>query len=641
MANRFSTKDSKRSNRFSIAVDTVKGIPRAFSEVIGQPALRSFAGIASAITGKPFKPTGRFQQDLYGTDKPITLGSVGKEFRGGIGGDRPRAFDPAIGLFAGLADTTPTGRQVKGVLSAADELVTPVSKLIKAIRGASAPRKALESAYTAERAVRASKASEVFQGGQKGYFKALGQLKGELAQKPQFTPIDFAQGDVDGLFSQVQTQNGLDFFEKLSASNGLQGLLEGKIPPKSQLSLLEDVFGKDLIVAIREKRPLSEKLWEGVKDVLNIPRSLITSVDMSAPLRQGVLFTVTKPRQSVPAVGGMFQDFFSAKHFDRWLADIPSNPRYQLMKNSKLYIANPNKISGGLGAREESFMSNIAERIPVLGSLVRASSRAYIGYLNKLRVDVFSNLATKFEKEGVATPENMRALADFVNNATGRGSMGKLERAAENMNTVFFSPRLIASRFNMLNPLWYAKQPPAVRKEAVKTFAEFVGVGATILAIAKAGGAEVELNPTSSDFGKIRVGDVRWDMWGGFQQWVRVFSQIASGQRKTISGETVKLDKSQYPFTSRKDVADNFLRGKLAPVPSLLVELLEGQKLFGEELSVPQEIYENTIPLYLQDMDDAIKELGIDALFTVGLPAFFGVGVQTYKEKKSSNRFSN
>jgi hypothetical protein len=524
------------------------------------------------------------------------------------------------------------------VSNAAPKVLTASQKLISAIKNASKPRADLEDVYTAERSVRAARGAKALEeGGQEGYFKALGSLKGELATtKPKFEPFTLEQSDVDDLFNQVGRSPKLDFYEKITANDGLQKLFSGKIPQQSQLSLLEDIFGSDLIKAVQSKRSVSQKLGSIVLDTINIPRSLITSIDMSAPLRQGVLLTVTKPKQSIPAAKEMFVDFFSEKNFNQWLDDIPNNPMYQRMKDSKLYIANPNKISGGLGAREESFMSNLAERIPVVGSLVKASSRAYIGYLNKLRVDVFTNMAQKFEQEGIADPENLKSLANFVNSATGRGDLGNLNRVAAQLNATFFSPRLIASRVNFLNPVWYAKQTPAVRKEAIKTFAEFVGIGSTVLTLAKLGGADVETDPRSSDFGKIRVGDTRWDIWGGFQQWVRVFSQLASGERKTAKGDIMELSEKKFPFDSRFDVALNFGLGKLAPVPGLAVELMKGQKLFGDDLTLTGEIAENSIPLYLQDMDDAIKDLGPEALFTVGVPAFFGVGTQSYSQKRGS-----
>lgn len=644
MKNRFSR---NKYNESDVGViDVVREIPSSFSKVVGQPALRAFGGIASLLTGKSFTPTGQFQKDLYGTDKPITIQSTGQEFRGGIGGDRPLKIDPALGLFAGLADAVPGGgaakKEVKAVIDGAEQLATPISKLISAIKSAGKPQATLEAAQSLERSKRAGNVARIFESGsgQKGYQQALGALKGELTERPKFSPIELDQTDLDSLFNQIQLSKNLDIYEKINASTGLNKLFSGELPQPNQLALLEDTFGRDFAQAVLEKRPALDKFKNLVIDTLNIPRALITSIDMSAPLRQGVLLTTTKPKAATAAFVEMFKQAFSQKNFEKWLADIPNNPYYRQMKNSGLYISDPTKISTGLSGREESFMTNIAEKIPLFGRLVKASGRAYVGYLNKLRVDVFTQLAKSFESDGISTPENLKSLANFVNSATGRGDLGKLNRSAQVLNNVFFSPRLIAARLNMLNPVWYARQTPPVRKEAIKTFAKFIATGSSILALAKAGGADVELDPRSTDFGKIKVGNTRWDIWGGFQQWVRVFSQLASGQRKTAKGDVIDINPKKFPFESRKDVAERFLAGKLAPVPSLAYELLQGQKLFGEKLSLSNEVLENTIPLYLQDMDEAINQIGPEAIFTVGVPSFFGVGTQTYQEKSSVNRFN-
>lgn len=552
----------------------------------------------------------------------------------------------AAGLAADILTPGPGAAEVKVAK-------TSVDKLIDAIKLAKPARKELGKLFTAERGKRAGAVAGIFEKaeGEKGFFKALGKLKGKLApEKPAFTGIrnQLVQTDVDDLFRKVQQHPILDVYEKVSASNGLQRIFSGEIPPTSQLRLLEDTFGSDLIKTVMSKRTLGEKIKDVATEALNIPRSIITSFDMSAPLRQGVLFTATKPRIAGGAFKEMFRQTFSQKNFDEWLNNLRTDPIYKLARDSRLFIAEPGKLAGGLSAKEERFMTNLAQKIPFIGAVVKASERAYVGYLNKIRVDVFKNLSNKFIKQGSnpkENPEIFESLADFVNNATGRGDLGKvLGRSAQLWNTVFFSPRLIASRFNLLNPGWYLKQSPQVKKEAVKSFAEFVGVGASVLALAKASGARVEIDPRSSDFGKIRFGNTRWDIWGGFQQWVRVFSQMITGERRTTTDRRIiELSKKKYPFETRKDVGERFFIGKLAPVPGLVYELLQGQKAFGEKITLKGEAIENAVPLYLQDIKDSIKQLGPEALFSVGIPGFFGVGVQSYIEKnkpKRGNRFN-
>ena len=522
------------------------------------------------------------------------------------------------------------------------DVTTPIGKLITAIRGAGKPTKALEAAQSAERSRRAGAVAGIFgrEQGQRGFYQALGKLKGPLAERPSFEPVMLEQGDVDTLFNQVQTHPDLDIYDKVNASAALDKLLKGELPQRNQLALLEDIFGRELAEAVLSKRPFADKLKDVITEAVNVPRSLITSFDMSAPLRQGILLTTTKPRAAAAAGREMFRQVFSPQNFKAWFKELPKHPLYREMKDSGLYISDPTKAAGGLAAKEEAYMTNLAQKIPFVGAIVRASERAYVSYLNKLRVDVFTQLTSRFAQEGIADPDNLKSLAAFINNATGRGDLGMLNRSAQVMNNVFFSPRLVAARFQMLNPVWYARQTPRVRREAIKNFAQFVLTGSTVLALFKFAGADVETDPRSTDFGKIRIDNTRWDIWGGFQQWVRVYTQLATGERKTTKGDVVDLDPKKFPFESRLDVAARFLRGKLAPVPALSLELMEGQKLFGEELSVSSEIYENTVPLYIQDMGKIIDDLGPSGLLTAGVPAFFGVGVQNYQEKSAVNRFN-
>jgi len=518
-----------------------------------------------------------------------------------------------------------------------------VSKLIKAVKEAGTPRQELETAFTAERARRAGAIGGIFKGGegQKGYYQSLSKLKGELAEKKTFELVKLDIEDVDDLFNIAQKHPHLDVFEKVTVQNSLNKLLNGSLPTKGELGFLEDVYGRELVAEILKKRKFTAKLGDAITEAMNVPRTLITSFDMSAPLRQGLFFT-TKPKAFASATKEMFRQVFSPKNFKQWLDDVPNHPLYSQMKAGKLYLADPDSLARGLSGKEEAFMSNLAGKIPVIGAMVRASERSFVGFLNKLRVDVFTQLVTKFGKEKKLTVKDLKSIAEFVNVGTGRGKLGALEKSAQALNTAFFSPRLISARFSLFNPVWYAKQTPQVRKEAIKNFAQFIATGTTILGLVNAIGGDnvdVEVDPRSTDFGKIRVGNTRWDMWGGFQQWVRVFSQIVSGSKKTTSGDVVLLDKDKFPFDTRLTIGTRFARGKLAPIPALTLELLDGQKLFGGDIELKGEVAEKTIPLYLQDLYEGVQDRGSEGIFSVGVPAFFGVGVQTYKSKKG-NKYS-
>jgi hypothetical protein len=171
---------------------------------------------------------------------------------------------------------------------------------------------------------------------------------------------------------------------------------------------------------------------------------------------------------------------------------------------------------------------------------------------------------------------------------------------------------------------------------ALKDMAKLVGFGASILGLAAAAGAQVEKDPRSSDFGKIKVGNTRWDMWGGFQQYARIFAQLMSGQTKSSNtGEVYDLKGDKFPYKTRLDQLGSFFRGKLAPVPGLAVDLLAGKNVVGQEIDPVNKAYELFVPMIAQDIQDAWKEQGAKSLLTVGVPSSLGVGVTTYDQKKS------
>lgn len=402
-----------------------------------------------------------------------------------------------------------------------------------------------------------------------------------------------------------------------------------------------------------KNRKWNEVLGDTVVDLWNVPKSLKSTLDMSAPFRQGAVLSAANPMAAGRAFREMFRQAFSQKKADEWLLLLRESPLYALIKQSKLYVAEP---TTKLTAKEESFLSNIADRIPIIGNtldiktrignikipglgLVGGSNRAYVAYLNKLRVDVFAYGATMLQDQGI-TPENnpeaYKQWASFINNASGRGNLGGAEMAAPLLNGAFFAPRYVASRFNILNPWTYIKMPAPVAKMALRNTLTYIGFTALFASVLGAGfdDLDVEWDPRSSDFGKIRFGDTRFDLWAGFQQLVRTIAQFSTGERKSSkNGDIIKLSKDIYPYETRADIVINFLRSKAAPLPGSIWNLSEGENIVGEETNLKTEVISNIMPLYLHDMAEIYEEDGPTGVLTSAVPAFFGIGVQSYGEK--------
>jgi len=530
----------------------------------------------------------------------------------------------------------------------------PIAKLNELLKQAKPIRRKIETAYTAERAKRIAKVDEFIQdtidkvGGEEGYKIILSKLKGTLLPpegKIAFEPIKakLSADELKALYIRTWKHPYLDNWEKISAADGLTDLLTGAIPQPKQLVLLEEIYGTDLIKNILSKRVWGAKAIDFAVEAMNVPRAILATADMSAFLRQGIIPVIAHPRIGAKAIGKTFQFALKPKIFEQYFKeDLPNDPLYALMRKSKLAITDPFKAR--MAGREEPFISRFLQKIPILRIPVTFAERSYVGFLNKVRVDLFKSWANEALSKGfspIKDIEHFKAIATVVNTFTGRGAIGKLEGITPVLNTIFFSPRLISARFNALNPVWYAHMPKEIRKKAITDFALFVSAGLTTLALIKLSAGDevgVETDPRSSDFGKIRIGNTRWDIWAGFQQWVRVFAQIITGERKnTTTGEIVSLNKDEYPFTTRKEVLLRFIEGKLAPVPALINELISGGKTFtGEDITFETVAREKFIPMYIQDIAEAYADGGLGRAVGAGIPAFFGVGVQTWGEKAKS-----
>lgn len=431
---------------------------------------------------------------------------------------------------------------------------------------------------------------------------------------------------IDGLHAMVWDSKLLGKFEKRSTIEGLQSILTGVQPQKAQLEKLTRVFGSELVDALQKHSSASEKLIQLMVDVGNIPRSLMASLDMSAPFRQGLVM-VSRPKQFFQAMGQMFKYFGSDESYHALLKDIVARPTYSLMRRGGLSIT---EVGGALGKAEEAFASRLANKVPG----VKASARAYTGFLDKLRADVFDDLVAKAVKAGLDPHNNddlIKSIASFVNTATGRGDIKAFNRAATLMNSFFFSPRLAYSRLQMMNPAWYAKQDPFVRREAIKSVLTSMGVGAATLGSAKLLGLDVSIDPRTADFMKIRSGNTRIDVFGGHSQYWRLFLNIGDQMLQKLG-----INKEAKGQANALDRIHRFIESKEAPVASLATDILRGKTFLGEELRLDRMVAARVIPMIAQDLYDVIKSDpdNLALILSVFGSSMFGVGAQTYETKK-------
>ncbi len=506
------------------------------------------------------------------------------------------------------------------------DAMTPQNKLLQVLEEAKPLNKEQLAIYRVERAKKAAKAKGVKIETEADARKFMAQLKGEHS-KVSFEAIrsKLTQDDVDSLFKTVHTSQ-LTTFERARGIKALWKILdEGQVPQKSEIALLNKVFGDDFTATLTNKMPFVDKRKALLAEAVNLPRGIMASYDLSAPFRQGV--GLIHKKEFWRSFDDMFRALGSEKGFRAVRESVEATPTYELAKESKLALTDLLSLS----TREEAIMSTWAEKIPG----VRASNRAYVGFLNKLRMDTFDNLVGNAKKAGF-DPKTNRVLADeiasFVNTATGRGNLGRLEKHAVLLNSTFFSPRMIASRVRMLNPNYYVKASPMIRKEALKSLFAIAGFGGTIVSLGKAAGGEVSLDPRSSDFGKLKIGNTRLDPYGGFQQYIVGASRLITGQSTSpVTGRTIELGE-EFGRPTRKDISQRLVESKLHPVASFVTTMLEGKDFTGQPASVSTEVARRFTPILLQDLYELAQEDPELIPFVIP-PATFGMGSQTFQER--------
>ncbi|HUT57701.1 MAG TPA: hypothetical protein VNA25_07600 [Phycisphaerae bacterium] len=376
------------------------------------------------------------------------------------------------------------------------------------------------------------------------------------------------------------------------------------------------------------RRSIIAKIGGGVREVLNTSRAIITSIDLSAVLRQGGFIALSRPMRAARALPSMFKALVSKRSEFDVEQEILRRPNYSRYVAAGLYLSEHGQ---SLAKMEEVYMSRWAEKIP----LVAASQRAYTTFLNRLRADSFDAMSATLGRGGEVAPEEAAAIANYVNVTTGRGNLGQKANALVALNTVFFAPRYVSSRFQLLagQPLY--RGSARVRQMIAKEYGRFLIGAGVVIGLGILAGGDWEWDPRSSDFAKLRFGDTRVDPFFGLAQITVFLARLATGQRKTLSGQIVSLrGDGARPFGGGvADVIGRFLRSKLSPAFGGLVNVLSGENLIGEKVTPESVTGQLTVPLATRDIYEAMRSEGIGKGAALGLLATFGVGLQTYDRK--------
>lgn len=453
-----------------------------------------------------------------------------------------------------------------------------------------------------------------------------------------------------------------------SALEGLDSLLlEFKIPTINQLEQMEKVLGPEFTSAVASMRPYGAK--EMLGDVVNLPRAVMASTDLSYPLRQGILALGMSPTdwaKSGVASARAFGSSQYAREVDDFVRGLAGTVDEKAITNF-LHRAGVEFV--GQSVKEEAFQAGRLGKVLFgsneAGRILKGSEDAFTTAGNYMRwsmgqkiskqlIDQYGQVDDTIEQALARIPvKEAERLGKTLNVLTGRSGWDALKGDnARLLNAFFFAPNFLASRFiaptllprsifnaaiadpkALLNPVALYKSDPIMAAQA-KSLGMFVAQGMAGLAAIKAAGEmgwipnfSIETDPRSSNFGKGKIGDTRIDFWGGYGPIARTVARVVTGETKSQSGNIRDISRLD-------EIWDGFVRSKTAPIPGALWDAKTGTNFVGDKVTfddtgIERQLRDSLLPLFVQDIVEAYNEGGVMSAAATA-PAFLGLGASTY-----------
>ena len=548
-------------------------------------------------------------------------------------------------------------------------------KITGALEDAWKERRVQDESDSIERAKRFQKAEEAFEesGGEAGFYRAKSKLKGSLPINEYEGKFKLTQGDMDEAMNLI-FNSSLMTGQKIHAGTGLLALVgegDGRPPTPGDLRLLNKVFGgefRDDMIRLQDEGFILNPFQNGIefsRTWFNFPKGLLASMDLSAPFRQGI--TLIHRKEWRASFAPMMQAFAREDNYKALREKLQNHPKFEIADNAGVQFGDIN------ARREEAIISKGPEKIPLgIGKIIRMSNRAYMEYLNHLRMDTFASMddaMQKFIKARLGRAmynfelENSREhLANYINTATGRGNLGRFEKYGDDANIVLFSPRLLARTLKFTNPYTYfspitpfterlrtmgGKGTPRteahvatekfIRRQYLKSLAAVSALAGAAIGLAYLMGARSNFDSRSPDFLKIRIGRTRIDVLGGLQQNLVEASQILHWSKtSSLSGKTTEFG-SKYGTDTVMDDMYKFIESKGNPATlSLAADFFRQKDSTGEAFSWTNAAIDRMVPMLIADLKDLSKE-GPEYLLLI-IPALFGVGIQVQGFENKRNQ---
>jgi hypothetical protein len=475
----------------------------------------------------------------------------------------------------------------------------------------------------------------------------------------------------------------------------------------------QERYDKDKYIDELNNRSRKEKIFDELLSIWNIARVVTATGELSWIMIQGGIQTISRtlsnPRQMFEIFKKMFKAMASESKAKEYESITKARENYTTMKQSKLALT---EVDHKLEAKEEQFLGDLASALwdlfgkglgkisnnkefkspyafmmELLGKELRGSNKATLEqywknanplrilergnsvYMNELRVARFEDGMQILEadlKNPIDNLEEYKKLASAINTMTGRANIGMLQSNSKLLSVIFFSFRNAVSVINQLNPYFYLSlgnpkepfKPSVAQKIAITDMMKFVTTTTGMLLLLQAAlgyddedepVATIETDPRSSDFGKLKIGNIRIDPWHGMMPAVTLISRIWTDENKNVNTGEISKGGTKFGSRTREQLMLDFATNKFNPSMGILWKYLsshheevDGKEIrvdrYGKEYDVLGDVA-NLKPMYWEAISEIKKEQpGLWGDFFITTAAL-GINSQVYdkpKEKKNS-----
>jgi len=275
------------------------------------------------------------------------------------------------------------------------------------------------------------------------------------------------------------------------------------------------------------------------------------------------------------------------------------------------------------GVREERMPSGLLTRLPGFKQTAEGFTLGVNSAHHSTLKDMLRTIAAGDER---LTLETVQSLANLTSRHAGRGFLGQ-SLPAKIVKAVGWAPGLRLAFWQSLFRL--AHPNPVVRAAAARQTAGYIGFGLSLMGLADLSGAgQVTWDPRNTDFGKIKIKGIRFNVWGPDVVAVRYLAQ-------GIFGYATSPLTGKRPVDWKQALA-NYARSGANPVVGLGLDAYTGETYVGDKFNWLD--WQERLPLATQDIIDAwnLKEGVWKPIASAAVAPFVsgGVGVQSYDAPK-------